>query len=96
MRKDIAAGKRVVCERFGIDPDLLRTDSVAAVIDICVGCGLCGEVSHATILCPSLYKAQIITNPNSRGRLAHRISRLDRLTSLFSQQGFDDPRLIRI
>ena len=33
------------------------------VINSCVGCGLCGEVSHAAVLCPSFYKASIINNP---------------------------------
>ena len=33
-------------------PDPLRTDPVATVIDSCVGCGLCGEVAHAAVLCP--------------------------------------------
>jgi indolepyruvate ferredoxin oxidoreductase alpha subunit len=36
---------------------------VAAVIDSCVGCGLCGEVAHAAVLCPSFYRAQIVTTP---------------------------------
>jgi indolepyruvate ferredoxin oxidoreductase alpha subunit len=29
-----------------------------------VGCGLCGEVAHAAILCPSFYRAEIIDNPS--------------------------------
>jgi indolepyruvate ferredoxin oxidoreductase alpha subunit len=33
------------------------------VIDSCVGCGLCGEVAHAAVLCPSFYRADIISNP---------------------------------
>ncbi len=45
------------------NPDPLRTDPVAAVIDSCVGCGLCGEVSHAAVLCPSFYRAALIHNP---------------------------------
>ena len=51
------------------NPDPLRTDPVATVIDSCVGCGLCGEVAHAAVLCPSFYKAQIISNPNRWDRL---------------------------
>ena len=51
------------------NPDPLRTDPVATVIDSCVGCGLCGEVSHAAVLCPSFYKAQVISNPNRWDRL---------------------------
>jgi indolepyruvate ferredoxin oxidoreductase beta subunit len=45
-------------------PDPLRTDPVAAVIESCVGCGLCGEVAHAAVLCPSFYRADIVRNPN--------------------------------
>jgi indolepyruvate ferredoxin oxidoreductase alpha subunit len=43
-------------------PDPLRTDPVASVIDSCVGCGLCGEVAHAAVLCPSFYRAEIVRN----------------------------------
>ena len=50
------------------NPDPLRTDPVAAVVDSCVGCGLCGEVSHAAVLCPSFYKARIVTNPTRADR----------------------------
>jgi len=46
------------------NPDPLRTDPVATVLDSCVGCGVCGEVSHAAVLCPSFYKAQIVSNPS--------------------------------
>lgn len=45
------------------NPDPLRTDPVASVLDSCVGCGLCGEVSHAAVLCPSFYRAEIVSNP---------------------------------
>ncbi|HHR6154106.1 TPA: thiamine pyrophosphate-dependent enzyme [Providencia alcalifaciens] len=55
------------------NPDPLRTDPVATVMDSCVGCGLCGEVSHAAVLCPSFFKAQIITNPNGWDKLRHRV-----------------------
>jgi len=50
------------------NPDPLRTDPVAAVIDSCVGCGLCGEVSHAAVLCPSFYRAGIVNNPTRADR----------------------------
>ena len=87
-RKAAAEGKRVVREKFGVDPDTctgdhscirlsgcpslsiksnpdpLRTDPVATVLDSCVGCGVCGEVSHAAVLCPSFYKARVVTNPS--------------------------------
>jgi len=45
------------------NPDPLRTDPIAAVIESCVGCGLCGEVAHAAVLCPSFYRADVISNP---------------------------------
>ena len=44
------------------NPDPLRTDPVATVIESCVGCGLCGEVAHAAVLCPSFYRAEIVRN----------------------------------
>ncbi len=97
LRQRIAAGERVVRERFGIDPDTctgdhscirlsgcpsltikpnpdpLRRDPVATVIDSCVGCGLCGEVAHAAVLCPSFYRAEIIDNPRRWDRIKRRL-----------------------
>jgi len=55
------------------NPDPLRTDPVAAVSDSCVGCGLCGEVAHAAVLCPSFYRAEIINNPNGWDRFKEKI-----------------------
>jgi indolepyruvate ferredoxin oxidoreductase alpha subunit len=93
VKQAIAAGERVVRERFGVDadtctgdhscirlsgcpslsikpnPDPLRSDPVATVLDTCVGCGVCGEVSHAAVLCPSFYKARIVSNPSGWDRL---------------------------
>jgi len=87
VRKAVAAGKRVVREKFGVDadtctgdhscirlsgcpsltikpnPDPLRTDPVATVLNSCVGCGLCGEAAHAAVLCPSFYRAELVSNP---------------------------------
>jgi indolepyruvate ferredoxin oxidoreductase alpha subunit len=51
------------------NPDPLRRDPVATVIDGCVGCGLCGENAHAAILCPSFYRAEVIQNPTWWDRL---------------------------
>jgi indolepyruvate ferredoxin oxidoreductase alpha subunit len=45
------------------NPDPLRKDPVATVIEGCVGCGLCGENAHAAVLCPSFYRAEVIQNP---------------------------------
>ena len=55
------------------NPDPLRSDPVAAVIESCVGCGLCGEVAHAAVLCPSFYRAEVVSNPNWRDRTLARI-----------------------
>ncbi|MDT3687305.1 MAG: indolepyruvate ferredoxin oxidoreductase subunit alpha [Pseudorhodoplanes sp.] len=55
------------------NPDPLRTEPVTKVINSCVGCGLCGEVAHAAVLCPSFYRASIINNPNRWDRLKERL-----------------------
>jgi indolepyruvate ferredoxin oxidoreductase, alpha subunit len=52
-------------------PDPLRTDPVASVIQSCVGCGLCGEVAQAAVLCPSFYRAETIRNPSRWDRALH-------------------------
>jgi indolepyruvate ferredoxin oxidoreductase, alpha subunit len=56
-------------------PDPLRTDPVASVIETCVGCGLCGEVAHAAVLCPSFYRADLVRNPRWHDRALHRLRR---------------------
>jgi indolepyruvate ferredoxin oxidoreductase alpha subunit len=43
--------------------DPLRDDPVAAIDENCVGCGNCGEVADAAVLCPSFYQADVATNP---------------------------------
>ncbi|MEJ1126599.1 indolepyruvate ferredoxin oxidoreductase subunit alpha [Variovorax sp. CCNWLW225] len=55
------------------NPDPLRIDPVATVLDSCVGCGNCGDVSHAAVLCPSFYKAQIVSNPTGWDKLRERV-----------------------
>ncbi|HEY5634482.1 MAG TPA: indolepyruvate ferredoxin oxidoreductase subunit alpha [Myxococcota bacterium] len=55
------------------NPDPLRSDPVATVIDSCVGCGLCGEVAHAAVLCPSFFRARILNNPGRWDRLLARV-----------------------
>src|SRR3546814_17700782 len=57
------------------NPDPLRTDPVASVNSGCVGCGHCGEVAHAAVLCPSFYKAEIVHNPSWWDCLSDRIHR---------------------
>ncbi|HSJ22749.1 MAG TPA: indolepyruvate ferredoxin oxidoreductase subunit alpha [Nocardioidaceae bacterium] len=95
--KEIKEGKRVVRERFGVDPetctgdhacirisgcpsltiapnpDPLRTDPIAAVLDSCVGCGVCGANAHAAALCPSFYRTDVVYNPTRRDRALARI-----------------------
>jgi indolepyruvate ferredoxin oxidoreductase alpha subunit len=44
--------------------DPLRDDPVASIDQSCVGCGNCGEVADAAILCPSFYRADVIHNPS--------------------------------
>ncbi|MCC7150754.1 MAG: indolepyruvate ferredoxin oxidoreductase subunit alpha [Rubrivivax sp.] len=51
------------------NPDPLRVDPIATVIDGCVGCGLCGANAHAATLCPSFYRAEVIANPSLGERL---------------------------
>ncbi len=55
------------------NPDPLRREPVTRVINSCVGCGLCGEVAHAAVLCPSFYRATIIANPTSWDRLKDKV-----------------------
>ena len=55
------------------NPDPLRREPVTKVINSCVGCGLCGEVSHAAVLCPSFYRASLITNPTGWDRFMARM-----------------------
>ena len=88
FNKAVKEGKRMVKERFGVDPDVctcdhacirlsgcpsltikesadpLREDPIAYVDNTCVGCGNCGEVAHAAVLCPSFYRADIVNNPS--------------------------------
>lgn len=98
LKKLAEDGKRVVRQRFGIDPDVctgdhscirlsgcpsltikpstdpLRREPVAHVDNSCVGCGVCGEVAHAAVLCPSFYRADIVTNPGRLERFFNRVS----------------------
>jgi indolepyruvate ferredoxin oxidoreductase alpha subunit len=55
------------------NPDPLKVDPVATVIDGCVGCGLCGENAHAATLCPSFYRAEIVQNPKLTERIFGRV-----------------------
>jgi indolepyruvate ferredoxin oxidoreductase alpha subunit len=92
VAKDLAAGKRTVRTRFGVDEnvctgdhscirlsgcpsltvkdtaDPLRQDPVAHVNNDCVGCGNCGEVADAAVLCPSFYQVDVVQNPRAWDR----------------------------
>jgi len=72
---DVCTGDKS-CMRFNGCPSLtlkesqdpLRDDPVAHVDATCVGCGLCGEVAHAAVLCPSFYEARVVHNPGAWSR----------------------------
>ncbi len=53
------------------NPDPLREDPIAFVDETCVGCGNCGEVAHAAILCPSFHRRDIHHNPGRFARWWH-------------------------
>ncbi len=55
------------------NPDPLRREPITKVINSCVGCGLCGEVSHAAVLCPSFYRASLITNPTGWDKMMSKL-----------------------
>jgi indolepyruvate ferredoxin oxidoreductase alpha subunit len=57
------------------NPDPLRREPVTKVLQSCVGCGLCGEVAHAAVLCPSFYRATIVSNPSRWDRIRDSIRR---------------------
>lgn len=53
--------------------DPLRDDPVASIDENCVGCGNCGEVADAAVLCPSFYQADVVSNPTGWDRFRFRI-----------------------
>ena len=55
------------------NPDPLKVDPVATVIDGCVGCGLCGANAHAATLCPSFYRAEVVRHPRWHEALLARL-----------------------
>jgi indolepyruvate ferredoxin oxidoreductase alpha subunit len=74
------------CPSLTVKPtsDPLRTDPVAHVNNGCVGCGVCGEVAHAAVLCPSFYKADIVQNPGWFDRAVESLRR--RVIAWLSQE----------
>ena len=59
------------CPSLGLadSGDPLKVDPIVQVNQACVGCGLCGEVVHAAVLCPSFYRAEVVQNPGWFDRL---------------------------
>ncbi|WP_173931916.1 indolepyruvate ferredoxin oxidoreductase subunit alpha [Chelativorans sp. Marseille-P2723] len=55
--------------------DPLRDDPVAFIDQNCVGCGNCGEVADAAVLCPSFYQADVVNNPTRWERFRANVSR---------------------
>jgi indolepyruvate ferredoxin oxidoreductase alpha subunit len=55
------------------NPDPFREDPIAHVDETCVGCGVCGEVAHAAVLCPSFYETRVISNPSAWRRWLDRV-----------------------
>lgn len=55
------------CPSLGLKvlDDPLRDDPVAHIDQSCVGCGNCGEVADAAVLCPSFYRADVVHNPSA-------------------------------
>ena len=62
--------------------DPLRDDPVASIDQNCVGCGNCGEVADAAVLCPSFYQADLVHNP---GRVETMLNRMRRRVIGFLQ-----------
>ncbi|MGQ0486333.1 MAG: thiamine pyrophosphate-dependent enzyme [Hyphomicrobiales bacterium] len=65
------------CPSLGVKTldDPLRDDPVASIDQSCVGCGNCGEVADAAILCPSFYRADMVHNANGWDRFLDRLRR---------------------
>jgi indolepyruvate ferredoxin oxidoreductase alpha subunit len=78
--QDVCTGDHA-CMRLSGCPSLslkhtgekLRDDPVAVIDQSCVGCGHCGEVANAAVLCPSFYRADLVQNPNRLDRLLARL-----------------------
>ena len=80
--EDVCTGDRACirlsgCPSLSTKPsgDPLKPDPVVAIDNSCVGCGNCGEVSEAAVLCPSFYRADIVTNPSAWDRFMSGIRR---------------------
>ncbi|KZL05045.1 indolepyruvate ferredoxin oxidoreductase [Pseudovibrio axinellae] len=66
--------------------DPLRDDPVAAIDQTCVGCGNCGEVADAAVLCPSFYEARVVSNPTGAER--RRANRANKIMSWLQKRRY--------
>ncbi len=53
--------------------DPLRSRPIAHVDNSCVGCGVCGGIAHAAVLCPSFHRVDVVTHPSLWERLSARL-----------------------
>ncbi|WP_108895245.1 thiamine pyrophosphate-dependent enzyme [Palleronia abyssalis] len=72
--------------------DPLRDDPIAHIDQSCVGCGNCGEVADAAVLCPSFYQADLVHNP---GKAESRMARWHRRAIDWLQERRASTRLAR-
>ncbi|KPQ08400.1 MAG: indolepyruvate ferredoxin oxidoreductase alpha subunit IorA [Rhodobacteraceae bacterium HLUCCA12] len=70
--------------------DPLRDDPIASIDQTCVGCGNCGEVADAAVLCPSFYEARVVHNPTG---WEHRLNRWRQSVIRWLQSRRDRKRL---
>ena len=95
--EDVCTGDRACirlsgCPSLSVKPssDPLRDDPVATIDETCVGCGNCGEVADAAVLCPSFYRTDIVHNP---GVVERWIAALRRAAIGFLQRWRDRRRI---
>ncbi len=70
------------------NPDPLNLEPITKVSPSCTGCGLCGEIAHAMVLCPSYFRASIVHNPSIWDRL---LARLRSLVISYVQRRLEGP-----
>ena len=81
------------CPSLTVKPldDPLRDDPVAYIDQNCVGCGNCGEVADAAVLCPSFYQADVVLNAS---RLDRALGAIRRRVIGWMQSRHDAGRLV--
>ncbi|MEM1048957.1 MAG: indolepyruvate ferredoxin oxidoreductase subunit alpha [Pseudomonadota bacterium] len=82
------------CPSLGLKKldDPLRDDPIVQIDESCVGCGNCGEVAEAAVLCPSFYQVDRVQNP---GRFEAAISRLRSRVIAALQNWRENRRLVK-